>query len=215
MSKEVTIFLVYSEAFIRDAFKTTLQSRSGFRVIGEANNGEQALRAIRVLRPKIVLCDSHFEGFSGIELASRISRGQPETRILVFSRTEEGVIPGRVMEAGASGYLSAECSTDEIALAIEKVAGGEVYLSRSIAQRMALHKPHEGSLVSRLSPRELEVGMMLVQGYRCQEIANLLSVSVKTISTHKSRLFAKLNVTNVPKLVAVFRAEGLDATPLD
>ena len=215
MSKEVSIFLVYSEAFIRDAFKTTLQSRERLRVVGEASCGEQALRAIRMLRPKVVLCDSHFEGFSGIELASRISKGQPETRILVFSHTQQGVIPARVMEAGASGYLSAECSTDEIALAIERVAAGEIYLSRSIAQRMALHRPNEGSLISRLSPRELEVGLMLVQGYRCQEIAKLLSVSVKTVSTHKARLFAKLNVTNVPKLVAIFRAEGLDATPLD
>ena len=214
MNRQYTVFLIYTQAFVRSALRVALEIADDIRVIGDSASGVNALRQIRLLKPDLVLCDTQLEGFSGIELASRISRTQRQTKVLIFSNTCDGNIPARVMEAGASGYLHTGCSTEELQTAIRHVARGELYLSRSVAQALALHRPHDLSPLESLSPRELEVALMLAQGYRPQEIANNLSLSVKTVSTHKSRIFNKLELTNIPKLVALLHRFGYDLVPV-
>lgn len=191
----IRIFLVDDHALVRAGMRMILSGETDIEVVGEAEGGELALPQIRKLKPDVVLCDLHLPGLSGLEITERIVKGDYAARVIIVSVLEDGPLPKRLIEAGAAGYVGKGDDAAELLRAVRDVASGKRYLASSIAQNLALYgidrhdSPFDG-----LSPRELEVTMLLLQGLRQEHIAKRMSLSPKTVNTHKTRSFEKLNV---------------------
>ena len=143
----------------------------------------------------MVLCDLLLPGVSGLEVTERIVKGDHGTRVIVVSVLEDGPMPKRLLEMGASGYVGKGGDASELLRAVRDVARGKRFLASGVAQNLALHGiDGDGSPFDDLSPRELEVAMLLTQGLRQEDIAKRLSLSAKTVNTHKTRLFEKLGI---------------------
>lgn len=204
------VFLVDDHALVRTGMKMILSNEVDIEVVGEADSGEAALPQIRLLRPDIVLCDLHLPGVSGLEITERIVKGGRGTRVIIVSVLEDGPLPKRLLEVGASGYVGKGGDAHELLRAVREVAQGRRYLGMSIAQNMALSNLEGGgSPFDLLSPRELEVALLLTQGLRQEDIAKRLSLSAKTINTHKARLFDKIGVQDNIALARLANQYGL------
>lgn len=208
----VRVYLVDDHALVRTGMKLILEHEVDIQVIGEADNGEEALAEIRRLKPDVVLCDLHLPGISGLEVTERIARAGT-SKVVVVSVLEDGPLPKRLIDAGACGYLGKGGDATELVRAVRDVARGRRYLGTNIAQYMALAAVDgQASPFDQLSPRELEVAMLLVRGLRQEDIARRLSLSAKTINTHKSRLFEKLDIKDSIALARLAGQYGLTDT---
>jgi len=205
----IRVYLVDDHALVRTGMKLILEHEVDIQVVGEADNGEDALADIRRLKPDVVLCDLHLPGISGLEVTERISRGGT-SKVVVVSVLEDGPLPKRLIDAGACGYLGKGGDAAELVRAVRDVARGKRYLGTNIAQYLALAAVDgSGSPFDQLSPRELEVAMLLVRGLRQEDIARRLSLSAKTVNTHKSRLFEKLDIKDNIALARLAGQYGL------
>ncbi|MFN4160422.1 MAG: response regulator, partial [Stenotrophomonas sp.] len=152
----IRVYLVDDHALVRTGMKMILSNETDIEVVGEADSGEDALPEIRHLRPDVVLCDLHLPGVSGMEVTERLVRGDHGTRVVIVSVLEDGPMPKRLLEAGASGYIGKGCDAQELLRAVRDAAMGRRYLGSSIAQNLALSNV-EGSQspFDTLSPREI------------------------------------------------------------
>ena len=206
----IRIFVVDDHVLVRTGVRMILSGETDIEVVGEADSGEEALPRIRRLKPHIVLCDLHMPGVSGLEVTERIVRGAYGARVIVVSVLEDGPLPRRLLEAGASGYVGKGGDAGELLRAIRDVARGKRYLASSVAQTLALSGlDSDVSPFDALSAREMEVALMLTQGMRQEEIARRLSLSAKTVNTHKSRLFQKLRINDSIALARLVSRYGL------
>ncbi|WP_066096121.1 response regulator [Xanthomonas massiliensis] len=206
----IRVFLVDDHALVRTGMKLILGAETDIEVVGEAESGEAAIPMIRTLKPDVVLCDLHLPGVSGLEVTERIARGTGGPRVVIVSVLEDGPLPKRLLEAGASGYVGKGGDAQELLRAVRDVAMGRRYLGSSIAQNLALsnikgsESPFDG-----LSPRELEVALLLTQGLRQEDIARRLCLSPKTVNTHKARLFEKMGIHDNISLARLASQYGL------
>ncbi len=206
----IRVFVVDDHALVRAGMRMILAGEVDIEVVGEADCGEDALPQIRKLKPDVVLCDLHLPGVSGLELTERILKGDHGTRVIVVSVLEDGPMPKRLLEIGASGYVGKGGDASELLRAVRDVARGKRYLANSIAQNLALYGiDGDASPFDALSPRELEVAMLLTQGLRQEDIAKRLSLSAKTVNTHKTRLFGKLGIQDNIALARMAGQYGL------
>ena len=207
----IKVFIVDDHALVRAGFRLILGGEGDIQVIGEADSAEAALPQIRRLKPDVVLCDLHLPGLSGLELTERVVRGDYGSRVIAVSVLEDGPMPRRLLEAGAFGYVGKACDAAELLRAVRDVARGRKYLASSIAQGLALAGLHgdAGSPFDTLTPRELEVALLLNQGLRQEAIARQLSLSAKTVNTHKTRLFEKLGIHDNIALARLVGQYGL------
>jgi two-component system invasion response regulator UvrY len=211
----IRVFVVDDHALVRAGMRMILEGQDDIEVVGEADCGEEALPQIRKLKPDVVLCDLHLPGVSGLELTERILKGDHGTRVIVVSVLEDGPMPKRLLEIGASGYVGKGGDASELLRAVRDVARGKRYLASGIAQNLALYGiSGDGSPFDALSPRELEVAMLLTQGLRQEDIAKRLSLSAKTVNTHKTRLFEKLGIRDSIALARLAGQYGV-ANPAD
>jgi DNA-binding NarL/FixJ family response regulator len=206
----IRVFIVDDHALVRTGMRMILSAEVDIEVVGEAETGELALPLIRRLRPDIVLCDLHLPGVSGLEVTERIVKGQQGTRVIIVSVLEDGPLPRRLLGAGASGYVGKGGDAGELLRAVRDVARGKRYLSSAIAQNLALSGIDGGRTpFDDLSPREMEIALLLVQGLRQEDIARRLSLSAKTVNTHKTRLFEKLGINDSIALARLVSQYGL------
>jgi len=206
----IRVFVVDDHVLVRTGVRMILSGETDIEVVGEADSGEEALPQVRRLRPDIVLCDLHLPGLSGLEVTERIVRGGLGTRVIIVSVLEDGPMPRRLLEAGACGYVGKGGDAVELLRAIREVSRGRRYLASNVAQTLALSGiDNGGSPFDALSPREMEVALMLTQGLRQEDIARRLSLSAKTVNTHKSRLFEKLDIRDTIALARLVSRYGL------
>ncbi|MCI4566451.1 response regulator [Lysobacter sp. CFH 32150] len=206
----IRVFIVDDHALVRTGMRMILSAETDIEVLGEAESGEEALPQIRKLKPDIVLCDLHLPGVSGLEITERIVRGDYGTRVIIVSVLEDGPLPKRLIAAGASGYVGKGGDAAELLCAVRDVARGKRYLASAIAQNLALSGIGGGdSPFDALSPREMEIALLLTQGLRQEDIAKRLSLSAKTVNTHKTRLFEKLSINDNIALARVASQYGL------
>lgn len=206
----IRVFLIDDHALVRTGMRMILEQQDGIEVVGESESGEEALPQIRQLRPDVVLCDLHLPGYSGLEVTERIVKAEEACKVIIVSVQDDGPLPKRLLEAGASGYLGKGGDAQELIRAIHDVARGKRYLGTTVAQNLALlNMAGEDSPFDSLSPRELEVAMLLIQGLRQEEIAKRLSLSAKTVNTHKTRLFEKAGVSDSIALARMAVQYGL------
>lgn len=206
----IRVFLLDDHALVRTGYRLILGQEKEFEIVGEAGSGEEGLPMIRRLKPQVVICDLHLPGISGLDITERIVRSDLGAHVLIVSVQEEGPMPRRLIEAGASGYLGKGCDAAELVRAVREVARGRRYLASHVAQRMALSRLcGDDSPFDALSPRELEVARMLCQGLRMEEIGRRLSLSGKTVATHKYRLYDKLGIKDTVALARLAGQHGV------
>lgn len=206
----IKVYLIDDHSLVRAGLKMILAGELDIEVVGDAENGEEGLPQVRRLKPDVVLCDLHLPGVSGLEITERITRSGLPTRVIIVSVLEDGPLPKRLLEAGAAGYIGKGGDARELLRAVRSVAQGKRYLGNNVAQNMALSSMDgSSSPFEQLSPRELEVAMLLLQGLRQDDIARRLSLSAKTVNTHKSRLFEKIGVHDMIALARLASRYGL------
>jgi DNA-binding NarL/FixJ family response regulator len=207
----IRIVLVDDHELVRTGFRMILSQQPGIEIIGEAADGEQGLALFRKQHPDVALVDVHMPGLSGIELTDRVRKSKLATRIVILTVVNEAPFPRRLIEAGASGYLTKGCAADELVRAVRQVADGRRYLSPDVAELLALGAldGNTGSPFDALSTRELDVALMLAQGQDMQHIARHLKLSAKTVATYKYRLFDKLGIDNPVALAHLAHLHGL------
>jgi len=211
----IKVFLADDHAMVRQGLASVLASAPEIEVIGEAGDGQEALKKIRSIRPDVAVIDITMEGLNGLEVARRIRKSHPKIRVLILSihSQEEYII--EAFKIGASGYLVKEAAVDELIAAIKAVYKGQAYLSPSIARRLIddyLDKtqvPHTESLEPRLTDRELEVLQLVAEGKSNSEIASLLNISIKTVSTHRAHIMKKLDIHDALGLAKYAIRKGL------
>jgi two-component system invasion response regulator UvrY len=211
----IRVALVDDHALVRAGFRHILAREADIEVVGEGATGEEGIALARTLRPDVILMDLHLPGISGMEATERIVRAGGGTRVIAVTAQDEQPFPRRVLEAGASGYLTKACPADELVRAVREVADGGRYLSADVARALALAAlpgVSQESPFAALSARELEVAMQLSRGSDLQAIGKLLSLSPKTVATYKYRLFEKLAIDNEVALAQLARRFGLLAT---
>jgi len=195
----IKLLLVDDHDLVRTAIARMLSDIDDLDVIGQANSGEQAYSMAGELSPHVVVMDIRMPGIGGLEATRKIKQRYPEIKILALSACEDEPFPTRLLQAGASGYLTKGACIDETVRAIRQVAAGKPYLSSSIAQQMALKScdmNQQSCPFDQLSEREMQISLMIASGQKIQLISDLLCVSPKTVNTYRYRIFEKLNIEN-------------------
>jgi two-component system invasion response regulator UvrY len=194
----IRVMIVDDHGIVRTGLRNVLDEVSGMQVIAEACTGEEAIDLARRVKPDIVLMDISMPGISGLEATRRITTSFPAIRVIALTVHEEMPFPTTLLEAGASGYITKGSDVAEVINAINSVHRGQQYLTRDVAERVAFTslKNRRRTPLERLSDREMEVMMMIIQGIRNKDIATSLCLSPKTTSTLRYRLCEKLGVCN-------------------
>lgn len=210
MSTPINVLLVDDHAVVRMGFKMLLESASDIKVVAEAESGEQSIKMYVEHQPDVVVMDITMPGIGGIEAIDRIMAKDNSARILVLSAHEDSVHPKRVLNAGAMGYLTKRSAAEELIKAIRMVAARKMYLEANIAQQMAIQQLNgEKNPVDVLSDREFEVFMSLAKGQTTNEIADILSLSPRTVGTHLYNIKQKLNANNSAEIALIAMRSGL------
>lgn len=207
----INVMLVDDHGLVRTGIKRLLRDVSGIDVVAEAESGEQAIRQVRKEKPDVILMDISMPGIGGLEATRKISQALPGVKIIAVTIHDDDPFPARLLEAGASGYLTKGCDVQEIVSAIRSVHIGKQYISPEIAHKLALSfvNEREKSPLERLTPRETQVMLMVVRGETNKAISEKLCLSPKTTSTYRYRLFEKLGVENDVELTRFAIRHGL------
>jgi len=194
----IRVLIADDHKIVRDGLKGILAATADIEVAGEAAGGDEALALVRANDYDVALIDMSMPGLSGIDLVKRLRAEKPKLRLLVLSMHGEHQYAARALKAGAAGYLTKDSASEQLIGAIRKVAAGGVHISEAAAASIVSQQKasHEA-----LSDREFEVMRLLVEGLSPTDIAQRLHLSVKTVSTHKTRILEKLNLGSTAELV--------------
>lgn len=197
------VLLADDHALVRDGLRHILEGTSGFDVVGEANDGPSTIALVRGTPADVLVLDLSMPGRNGIELVKQIKDELPNLRVLVLTMHAEQQYAVRAFKAGASGYLTKESASKELVSALTKISAGGVYVSLSMAERLAqsLNEPTDMLPHQRLSDREFDVFRRIAGGQTISEIAHELCVSAKTVSTYKTRILEKMQMPHEAALV--------------
>ena len=199
----IRVLLADDHAIVRAGLKEILADTGDIEVAGEAANGQEVLARVSAQDFDVAVLDMSMPGRNGIELIKLVKAERPKLRILVLSMHSEEQYAVRALKAGASGYLSKESAADELVAAIRRIAGGGAYVTPETAERLALGAAPRAETAAHtlLSDREFQVFQMIARGASVSDIARELSLSVKTISTHKTRIMEKMGLANQAELI--------------
>ncbi len=207
----LNILVVDDHAIVREGLKRILESTALHWRVVEAGSGFEALEILRRTPFDVAVVDVSMPNMGGLELLRRVRPEFPRLRVLMLSMHAEEQYAMRAFKAGANGYVTKESASSELAAAVRKVAQGGAYVSSALAERVVLqlNGVREPASHAQLSDRELDVLRRLVAGHRPTEIANALHLSVKTVSTHKSRILDRLGLPNLAALIRYGIDHGL------
>ena len=184
-------------SLVRTGIKLILETTQNIKVIGEADPGEEAVDWCRKRQCDVILMDMVMPGIGGLEATKKILRYNPDAKIIVLTIQTEEPYPTKIMQAGASGFLTKGAEPDEMIKAIKDVAAGKRFISPSVAQQIALSNVSSidtESPFKSLSERELQITEMIAKGLKAGDIADKLNLSPKTVNSYRYRIFDKLNL---------------------
>jgi two-component system invasion response regulator UvrY len=208
--RAIRVMLVDDHAVVRMGFRLLLEGTPDIEVAAEADSGEEAVRQFPEVRPDVVVMDISMPGIGGLEAIGRILARQPAARVLVLSAHEDVMHARRVLKAGAAGYLTKRSAAEALIQAIRQVAQGKTFLEGSIAQQLAMQQlSGEQSPVDMLSEKEFKVFLALAGGQSVAEIAEVMSLSPRTIGTHLYNIKQKLGASNQAELAILAIRAGL------
>jgi two-component system response regulator NreC len=210
----IRILLADDHKIMRDGLRTLLAQQADMQVVAEADNGRTAVSLARELEPDVIIMDIGMPEMNGIEAARQIKHHRPSARVIALSMHSDRRFVAGMLGAEASGYLLKDCAFEELAHAIHTVMSGQVYVSPGIAKTVL--EDYARALAGRdgmegppLSPREREVLQLLAEGKSTKQIAHALSLSVKTVETHRAQVMSKLGLHSVAELTKYAIREGL------
>ncbi|MHA1381054.1 MAG: response regulator [Candidatus Helarchaeota archaeon] len=207
----IKVLIVDDHTIVREGLKQILEGTSDIVVTDEARSAQEVLNKIKNNNFDIVLLDISLPGRSGLDVLKQLKSIDPDLPVLILSMHPEEQYAIRSIRAKASGYLTKESASDELIKAIRKVAQGRKYITSSLAERLAfeLEDNISGSYHEKLSDREYQVMCMIASGKRIKEIADALALSVKTISTYRTRILKKMNMRSTSQLIHYAIKSGL------
>lgn len=206
----IRVMLVDDHAVVRMGFRMLLEGSDDIKVLGEAESGEDAVRQFAALKPDVIVMDISMPGIGGLEAIDRILAKDANTRILALSAHEDVMHARRVLKAGAVGYLTKRSAAEELMRAIRVVHQGKTYLEPNIAQQMAVEQVSgQRNPVDTLSEKEFKVFLSLARGQSVQEIADVMSLSPRTVGTHLYNIKQKLGASNSAELAIIAIRAGL------
>ncbi|HIF9495325.1 TPA: UvrY/SirA/GacA family response regulator transcription factor [Photobacterium damselae] len=207
----INVFLVDDHELVRTGIRRLLEDVRGIKVVGEADSGEDAVKWCRANHADIILMDMNMPGIGGLEATRKILRFNPDVKIIVLTVHTENPFPTKVMQAGASGYLTKGAGPDEMVNAIRMVNSGQRYISPEIAQQMVLSQfaSNSENPFKDLSERELQIMMMITKGQKVTDISEQLSLSPKTVNSYRYRLFNKLDISGDVELTHLAIRHGM------
>ncbi|HET9123461.1 MAG TPA: response regulator transcription factor [Solirubrobacteraceae bacterium] len=205
----ITVVLSDDHHVVRSGLRVLLDGGGRFSVVGEADDIGSTLERVRTLRPQVLVLDLNLGGESGLEIIPQLREESPETQIVVLTMQENPAFARAAMRAGALGYVLKDAADDELMDAIEAAAVGRSYLNPQLGARLAAAPTESQHPAGRLSPREREVLTLIALGYTNPEIAESLSLSVRTVESHRAHIQQKTNLTSRADLVAYAHENGL------
>lgn len=207
----IRVLVADDHAVVRRGLVAILNAEPSMLVSGEASNGRDALRAVREHEYDVLVLDITMPDLGGLEVLRQIQGIRPQLPILILSVHSEEQYAARALKAGAAGYMNKESAPDELVSAINQVARGRKYVTPSLAQRLAdrLGEPGAQAPHDALSNREYQVMCMLASGKTISDIAEALSLSVKTISTYRARILEKMKLENTAEIIRYAIKRGL------
>lgn len=205
------VMLVDDHDLVRTGIKRLLEDHPNIEIVGEAVSGEEALQQVSVYDPDVVLMDINMPGIGGLEATRKLLQRKPKLKIIVVTMHDDDLFPQRFLKAGALGYITKGAKVEEMLQAIRTVMANKRYLSPAIAQQIALGQVSEEvtSPFDNLSERELQVLLMMMDGQSIGAISETLCLSPKTVSTYRTRLYAKLGVQNDIELARLALLHGV------
>lgn len=215
MGERKKIVIAEDHTILREGLRMLLSSNPVFEVVGEAQDGLEAIRSVEALKPDLILMDLSMPRMNGVGAIQEIKKQSPSTKILVLTvhKTEEYILT--TLKAGADGYILKDATHGELMLAIENIFSGKSYLSPGISEKVI-----EGYLEGRksiksstswdtLTQREREILKMIAEGYKNKDIADYLCISAKTVEKHRANLMKKLDLHSASSLTAFAMEKGL------
>lgn len=201
-TNSISVLLVDDHELVRSGIEYLLDADPDINVLATASSGEEAIQLSCNLQPDVILMDLNMPGIGGAEATKRILRRQPNAKIIALSVYDDGPIPQQSIKSGAKGYINKGCPVDEMIKAIVMVYQGKNYLSSAVATNLifSAQEPNK-STFNQLSSRELQIVSKIVDGHKISDIADALSISPKTVNTHRYRVHEKLGINNDIELV--------------
>lgn len=210
-----TIVLADDHGVVRDGLRLLLETHPRFKVVGEADNGREAVRVIADVKPDIAILDISMPGLNGVEATNQIRVMNLSTRVLILSMYSSRRYIAQALRAGARGYLLKDSVGRELIDAVDSVQSGHLYLGQQIADVLVedyldyLRDSADDQPLSALSPREREVVQLVVEGHSSAQIADILNLAPSTVDTYRSRIMQKLGIDSLPELVKFAIQHGL------
>ena len=207
------ILIADDHPIVRRGLRQILCDESDIAMVGEAQNGREVLELVCEQHWDAVVLDITMPGRGGLDTLVELKRLYPKLPVLILSIHPEDQFGVRALKAGADGYMNKESAPDELVNAIKKIIRGGKYVSPMLAEKLAFVVGSKTPSSEMLSPREQQVMLMLVSGKTLSEIAEEMSLSIKTVSTHKTRILEKMNMKNYSELILYAVKHGLISTP--
>jgi DNA-binding NarL/FixJ family response regulator len=212
-AKPIRVVLVDDHPIVRAGIREALKELPGVEVVGESSDGRDAISVVRSARPDVVFMDISMPSLNGLEATERIIQTMPEVRVVILSRHENPDYYWRALKMGASGYLLKKAVIAELKAALQRIAAGEVYLSREVIRSLRRYPLHEiaraRSPVGQLTERQRDILQLIAESYTTKAIALELKLSPKTVEYHRTQLMKRLNIFDVPALVRFAVRTGL------
>jgi DNA-binding NarL/FixJ family response regulator len=205
----IRVLVADDHAVVRRGLKQILREQPDIGDVGEAKNGQEALELARSGEWDVIVLDITMPGKSGLDVLKELRQGQSRVPVLILSVHPEEQYAVRAFKTGASGYISKECAPDELVLAVRKIIKGGKYVSETLAERLASMLEEGAPAPERLSDREYQVMLMLASGKSLSLIADEMALSVKTISTYRSRILEKMKLKNNAEIIRFALRNGL------
>jgi DNA-binding NarL/FixJ family response regulator len=209
----IRILIADDHGLMRAGLRAVLEDELSIEVVGEASNGEETLYLASQLAPDIVLLDIGMPGADGIEITRRLRKITPQTQVLILTVYEEESLLREALKAGASGYLIKRAVEEDLISAIQAVSRGDMYIHPGVTRLLVKElspetRPFKGE-IEPLTARELEVVGYIVRGFTNRQIAETLSISIRTVEGHRASIFGKLGVKNRVELIESAEKHGL------
>jgi DNA-binding NarL/FixJ family response regulator len=202
--KAIRVLLADDHQLVREGIRALLLSIAGVDVVGEAADGQGAIRLATELRPDVILMDIMMPGMNGLGATEQIVKGKSGARVIILSMNESDEFVLQAIRAGASGYLLKNAKTAELELALRSVAEGQTYLSPAISGHVIedskRRMEEDGSSTDPLTPRQREVLVLVAEGNSSKQIASALGISVKTVEMHRRQIMSALGIHDIAGL---------------
>ena len=206
---QISVLLVDDHSLVRHGFRRILEDEADIRVVGEASDGEEAVKLARSLKPQVVVMDCALPGINGLQATRKILQALPETLVLMLSMHTEETWVRQALDAGARGYVLKNAMDLELSSAIRRIVKGETVLDAQLSKQQTLKGERNGGL----TPREVEILQLICDGKSNKEIANQLELSANTVAVHRANIMDTLGIHKTAELVVYAIRNGLVNVP--